>query len=436
MGGRGADRGGDYASSSDDQKWFSSSRHFMCAECHKYFRNKKEYYYHAEDCLLEAFEHEIEVNRASTSQEIDSQIAELEALDVSESNHYDWPDIRKGQKNQYLQLPGMTIKTSGPTEKGDFARIDVNKQLEQKGWDDMKVVLTTKRSELDEPPPAELDEMRMIDAPPKRDRHDVDEVIVGPRGTKIMVSVESERSSAENAHEDEPPQLVSEVLDKNRVTLEAVDDFDDDNDNGGGGGGGDDDDGDEAPGVSFIPNENGKIVGALANGSDDAWKPKMECPTCGLVLYRHNFATHYRIHTGELPYLCEFCGRRFRTSSSLKVHIRAHTGERPYQCPSCAYGTVTKRNLDRHIINHHVRSDTVKGPLMRKSRYRTDIIGAKFESYSKRVRNMRRNSNNSYVVVPQQNSVEYEEVVEMEEEETRDEMTEGMILEAEEVDLV
>ncbi|KIH51148.1 zinc finger, C2H2 type [Ancylostoma duodenale] len=99
----------------------------------------------------------------------------------------------------------------------------------------------------------------------------------------------------------------------------------------------------------------------------------MECPTCGLVLYRHNFSTHYRIHTGELPFYCEFCPKRFRTSSSLKVHVRAHTGEKPYICPMCGYSTITKRNLDRHIENHHVRLGGSRGPATRKSRYRENI---------------------------------------------------------------
>uniref|UniRef100_A0A5S6QG60 C2H2-type domain-containing protein n=1 Tax=Trichuris muris TaxID=70415 RepID=A0A5S6QG60_TRIMR len=84
-------------------------------------------------------------------------------------------------------------------------------------------------------------------------------------------------------------------------------------------------------------------------------RPKMACPSCGLRLYRHNFATHFRTHTGELPFPCTFCDKRFRTTSALTVHTRCHTGERPYVCSMCGYRCITKRNLDRHYHNNHIR---------------------------------------------------------------------------------
>ncbi|KHN88779.1 Zinc finger and BTB domain-containing protein 24 [Toxocara canis] len=124
--------------------------------------------------------------------------------------------------------------------------------------------------------------------------------------------------------------------------------------------------------TTVLANGVGKVIGALANADDDTFRPKMECPTCGLVLYRHNFSTHYRIHTGEMPFSCHYCLKRFRTTSALKVHIRAHTGEKPYSCPKCSYACITKRNLDRHIINNHVREGERRGPRQRKSRYRNE----------------------------------------------------------------
>nr|CAD2169777.1 unnamed protein product [Meloidogyne enterolobii] len=80
---------------------------------------------------------------------------------------------------------------------------------------------------------------------------------------------------------------------------------------------------------------------------------RVQCNLCGRKLFQHNLAVHNRIHTGEMPFNCEFCFRPFRTKSALNVHFRSHTGERPYNCPFCCYACITKPNLKRHITNKH-----------------------------------------------------------------------------------
>lgn len=68
----------------------------------------------------------------------------------------------------------------------------------------------------------------------------------------------------------------------------------------------------------------------------------------GSVFYQHRL-----IHRGERRYGCTNCSKRFYRADALKNHNRIHTGEKPYTCMYCPKAFRQRGDRDKHMKARH-----------------------------------------------------------------------------------
>ncbi|XP_010873654.1 telomere zinc finger-associated protein isoform X1 [Esox lucius] len=136
----------------------------------------------------------------------------------------------------------------------------------------------------------------------------------------------------------------------------------------------------KGPGTT-VNKENGE------GAPDGSKKGSVQCPTCNKTfLSKYYLKVHNRRHTGEKPFGCSKCGKRYYRKENLtdhqarncncgekikavhtclqcpmsfdrvvdlRLHTVSHTGEMPNKCASCLEQFMRKKDLRNHEIKIH-----------------------------------------------------------------------------------
>uniref|UniRef100_A0A8C8VNK1 Zinc finger protein 142 n=1 Tax=Pelusios castaneus TaxID=367368 RepID=A0A8C8VNK1_9SAUR len=78
------------------------------------------------------------------------------------------------------------------------------------------------------------------------------------------------------------------------------------------------------------------------------------CEQCGKAFKtRFLLKTHLKKHSEEKPYVCNVCCRGFRWAAGLRHHYLTHTNAHPFFCRYCSYTAKQKFQVIKHIQRHH-----------------------------------------------------------------------------------
>lgn len=78
-----------------------------------------------------------------------------------------------------------------------------------------------------------------------------------------------------------------------------------------------------------------------------------KCTRCGKRFSCENqYQDHLSKHAGDKPYKCDLCPKQFNHKTDLRRHMCLHTGKKPYACETCGKGFIRKDHMLKHCETH------------------------------------------------------------------------------------
>lgn len=82
---------------------------------------------------------------------------------------------------------------------------------------------------------------------------------------------------------------------------------------------------------------------------------RLECQVCGFkTRTKAHLERHTRSHTGDKPFACPVCNKRFSQMYNMKAHLREHESpgtnrHRRFHCPKCTHTFINEQNYVSHV---------------------------------------------------------------------------------------
>lgn len=81
-----------------------------------------------------------------------------------------------------------------------------------------------------------------------------------------------------------------------------------------------------------------------------------KCSRCGKRFpCEESSEEHFAKHAGDKPFKCEICPKQFNHKTDLRRHMCIHTGSKPYCCAQCGKGFIRKDHMLKHTETHKKR---------------------------------------------------------------------------------